>query len=179
MSCSCSIARSVRSFVAPSIACAPSASLRVAVGEPGLRLRRTLRRAQQRVQARLAVAERVERRELVFRQRQQRELPRRRAELLPYAAVVVEQRAVLENQVLADDALERRRLLEQLAARAPRLRSLLDRLLSLLLQPIERDDQLDQRVDERQADEQEAQQDELEEGAGVIHVGGRYNLRQL
>ena len=50
------------------------------------------------------------------------------AEFLAHAGVVVEQRAVLEDQVLAHDALQRRRLLEQLAARAPRLRRLLHRL---------------------------------------------------
>ena len=152
--------------------------LRVTVGELGLRLRRLLRRAKQRVEPRLVVAELVERRELVLGQRQERELPCRRPEFLPDTAVVVEQRSVLEDQVLADDALERARLLEQLAARPTRLRSLLHGLLTLLLEPVEREDQLDERIDERKADEQEAQQDELEERARVIH-GGRYNLRQL
>ena len=101
------------------------------------------------------------------------------AEFLADAIVVVEQRAVLENQMLPHDALERSRLLEQLAARAPRLRRLLHRLAPLRLQLVERQDQLAQRIEQRQAHQQEAQQDEFEEGTGVIHEGRRYNLRQL
>ena len=104
---------------------------------------------------------------------------RRGAELLAEAAVVVEQRVVFEDQVLAHDALERHRLLEQLTARSPGLRRLLHRLAPLRLQLVERQDQLAQRVDERQAHQEEAQQDEFEKGTGVVHEGGRYNLRQL
>ena len=93
----------------------------------------------------------VERGERLRFERQQRELIRRRAKFLADAAVVVEQRAVVENQILADDALERHRLLEELTARAPGLRRLLHGFASLRLQLIERQDQLAQRVDERQA----------------------------
>src|SRR6185437_12560526 len=112
-------------------------------------------------------------------QRQERELSSGRAKFLSDARVVVEQRAVVENQILADDPLERHRLLEKLTARAPGLRCLLHGFASLRLQLIERQNQLAERVDERQGHQQEAQQDELEERAGVIHETGRYNLRQL
>ena len=81
--------------------------------------------------------------------------------------------------MLPHDALERSRLLEQLPARASRLRRLLHRLATLRLQLVERQDQLAQRVEQRQAHQQEAQQDEFEERTGVIHVSRRYNLRQL
>ena len=121
------------------------------------------------MQPALAVGQRVERRERLGLERQQRELPGGGPEFLADAAVVVEQRVVVEDQMLAHDALERHRLLEQLAARAPGLRRLLHRLAPLRLQLVERQDQLAQRVDERQAHQQEAQQDELEEGAGVVH----------
>ena len=72
--------------------------------------------------------------------------------------------------MLARDALERRRLLVQQAARAPRLRGLQHFLPALRFEPVERQDQLGERVDERQADEQEAEQDELEERARVVHA---------
>ena len=131
------------------------------------------------MQPALAVGQRVERRQRLDAERQQRELRRRRAELLPDAIVVVEQRAVVEDQVLPHDALERSRLLEELPARAPRLRRLLHRLAALRLQLVERQDELAQRIEQRQAHQQEAQQDEFEEGTGVIHGRRRYNLRQL
>ena len=72
--------------------------------------------------------------------------------------------------MLARDALERRRLLVQQPARAPRLRGLQHFLPSLRFEPVERKDQLGERVDERQADQQEAEQDELEERARVVHA---------
>ena len=153
--------------------------LGVAFRELRLRLRRALRHRQELVQAALAVGQRVERRQRLDAERQQRELGRRGPELLPDAVVVVEQGAVLEDQVLPHDALERPRLLEELPARAPRLGRLLHRLAPLRLQLIEREDELAQRVQQRQAHEQEAQQDEFEEGTGVIHGHRRYNLRQL
>jgi hypothetical protein len=96
-----------------------------------------------------------------------------------HAIVVVEQCAVVENQMLPHDAFERSRLLEQLAARATRLRGLLHGLAALRLQLIERQDELAERIEQRQAHQQEAQQDEFEEGPGVIHGRRRYNLRQL
>ena len=151
----------------------------VAIRELRLRLRRALRHRQQFVEPALAVGERIERRQRLDAQRQQCKLRRGRAEFLADAIVVVEQRAVVENQMLPHDALERSRLLEQLAARAPRLRGLLHRLTALRLQLIEREDQLAQRIEQRQAHQQETQQDEFEEGTGVIHGRRRYNLRQL
>ena len=71
--------------------------------------------------------------------------------------------------MLPHEALERSRLLEQLAACAARLRRLLHRLAALRLQLVERKNQLAERVEQRQAHQQEAQQDEFEEGTGVIH----------
>ena len=118
----------------------------VAIRELRLRVRRPLRHRQQLVEPALAVGQRIERRQRLGAERQQRELRRGRPEFLTHAIVVVEQRAVVENEVLADDALERSRLLEQLAARAPRLRGLLHGLAALRLQLIERQDQLAERV---------------------------------
>ena len=106
---------------------------RVAVGELRLRIGRTLRHRQELVQPALAVGQRIERRERLGAERQQCELRGRRAEFLPHAIVVVEQCAVVENEMLPHDALERSRLLEELAARAPRLRRLLHRFAALRL----------------------------------------------
>ena len=87
-----------------------------------------------------------------------------RAWLHAFADIVEPERLpTVEDQVLADKALERRRLLVELAAGAPRLRSLQHSLLALRRQAIEADNQFDQRVEQRQADQQEAEQDELEE----------------
>ena len=68
-------------------------------------------------------------------------------------------------------------MLVELPARAPRLRRLLHRLLRLRLQPIERQDQFGERIDQRQAHQKEAQQNELEERARVVHalLAHRYN----
>ena len=87
----------------------------------------------------------------------------RLAEFLADAAVVLQQRRVVEDEVLAHDALERDRMLVELAAGAARFRGLRHRLLRLRLQPVERQDQFRQRIDERQAHQQEAQQNEFEE----------------
>ena len=65
--------------------------------------------------------------------------------------------------MLAHQPLQRRRLLVELAAGAPRLRRLQHRLLALRAQSVEADDQFDERVQQRQADQQESEQDELEE----------------
>ncbi len=105
-------------------------------------------------------------------ERQRRELPRRLPELLAQLAVFVEQRGIIENQVLARDALERRRLLVQEPAGASCLRGLQHLLAALRLEPVERQDHLGERVNERQADEQEAEQDEFEERARVVHASG-------
>ena len=56
---------------------------------------------------------------------------------------------------------------------APRRRT------GVILQLIERQNQLAERIEQRQAHQQEAQEDEFEEGTGVIHGRRRYNLRQL
>ena len=89
------------------------------------------------MQPAFVVGELLECGELLALERKQRELLRRLPEFLAHPAVVVEQRAVVEDQVLADDALERRRLLEELPAGAARLRGLLHRLLPLRLQALE------------------------------------------
>jgi ABC-type phosphate transport system auxiliary subunit len=106
-------------------------------------------------------------------ERKRAELLRRQAELLAQPPVLVKQRRVFENQLLPRDALERRRLLVKLATRASRLRGLQHFLPALRFEPVERKNQLRERVDERQADEQEAEQDELEERARVIHAKPR------
>jgi hypothetical protein len=138
-----------------------------------------LRRRQQPPEPALAFGQRRERRQRFRIERQQGELRGRAPEFLADAIVVVEQRAVFENQVLPHDALERSRLLEQLAAGASRLGGLLHGLPTLRLQLIERQDQLAQRVEQRQAHQKEAEQDEFEERTGVIHGSRRYNLGQL
>ena len=142
---------------------------RVTVGELRLRVGRSLRHRQELVEPALAVGQRIERRQRFGAERQQRKLCGRRPEFLPDAIVVVEQCAVVENEMLAHDALERSRLLEELAARSPRLRRLLHRFATLRLELVERKDELAQRIEQRQAYQQEAEQDELEEGTGVIH----------
>src|SRR5207253_11358983 len=100
-------------------------------------------------------------------------------QFLPQAIVIVDERTVVENEVLPHDALERHRLLEQLPARASRLRRLLHRLASLRLQLLEGQDELAERIEQRKAHQQEAEKDELQEGTRVIHGRRRYNLRQL
>ena len=152
---------------------------RVAFRELSLCFRRPLRHRQQSPQPVLVVGQRREHRQRLGIEGQQRELRGRAPEFLADAIVVVEQRAVLENQMLPHDALERSRLLEQLPAGASGLGRLLHCFPALRLQPIERKDQLAQRVQQRQADQKEAEQDEFEERTGVIHVSRRYNLGQL
>ena len=125
---------------------------------------------QQLVQATLAVGKLLERRLRAGLERQRGELSRRLAKFLAQARVFIEQCVVLEDQLLARDALERRRLLVEQPARAAGLRRLQHFLASLRFEAIERQDQFGERVDERQADEQEAEQDELEERARVIHA---------
>jgi hypothetical protein len=82
--------------------------------------------------------------------------------ILAQASVIVDQLGVIENEVLPDETLQRRRLLVELPARTPCLRSLQHRLLALGSEAVEADDQLNQRVQQREADEQETEQDELE-----------------
>ncbi len=102
-------------------------------------------------------------------QRQLLQLLRGLVKILAQTCVIVDQLRIVENEMLADESLQRRCLLVELPARAPRLSCLQHRLLALRPEAIEADDQLDQRVEQREADEQEAEQDELEEGTGVVH----------
>ena len=141
----------------------------VAVGELGHDLRRAQRRTQELVQPVLALAQLLERDNVGLLERQQRKLLRGLQKLLAHAAIVLEQRGVLENDLLPREPFECGRLLEEKAARAPRLRRLQHLLAALRGEPVERQHQLSQRVHERQADEQKAQQNELEERARVVH----------
>ena len=77
-------------------------------------------------------------RELRAIERQLRQLLRRLPELLPQPPVVVEQRGSSRIRCWRDDALERRRLLEELAAGAAGLRRLQHCLLALRRQSVER-----------------------------------------
>ncbi len=95
-------------------------------------------------------------------QRQLLQLLRGLPEILAQARVVFDELRIVQNQVLTDDALERGRLLVELPARAPGLRGLQYRLLTLRSETVEAYDQLDQRVEQRQADEEKTEQDELE-----------------
>ncbi len=103
-------------------------------------------------------------------QRQLRKLARRAAEFLAHPRVVLEQRRILENELLPRQPLERGRLLEQQPAGSPGLRGLQHLLAAFGRQAVERIDQFAERIEQGQADEQEAQQDELEKGAWVIHA---------
>ena len=111
----------------------------------------------------LLIGDRVQLRDLCAIEGERLQLLRRCAEVLPQAAVVFNQLRVLQNQVLAHEPLERRRLLVELAAGAARLRGLQHRLLALRAQSVEADDQFNERIEQRQADQQESEQDELEE----------------
>ncbi|HVH17396.1 MAG TPA: hypothetical protein VNF72_03770 [Myxococcota bacterium] len=117
----------------------------------------------------LAVEELLQR--LVFGglEREPGELRAGGAELLAHATVVVEERGIVEDELLAHDALERGRLLEQEAAGACRLRRGEHLLAALRGQAVDREQKLGERVQERQAHQQERQQNELEERARVIH----------
>jgi hypothetical protein len=84
-------------------------------------------------------------------------------EVVTYAAVILDELRVFQDQVLPHQTLERGRLLVELTAGASGLRRLQDSLLTLRSQAIEAYDQLDERVQERQTDQQETEQDELEE----------------
>ena len=115
------------------------------------------------MQPAFAVGQRIERRKLILLERQQCELALSLPKFLAHPRIIVEQCIVFEDQVLADDALQRRRLLEELSARASGLCGLLHRLLSLGLQALEREDELGKRIDQRQAHQKEAEQDEFQE----------------
>jgi hypothetical protein len=122
------------------------------------------------VQPALAIGEFFERALRTGLERKGCELARRLPELDAQPCILVEQRTVVENHVLARNTLQCRRLLIQEAARPPCLGGLEHLLAPLRFEPVERQDQLGERVNERQADEQEAEQDELEEGARVVHA---------
>ncbi len=116
---------------------------------------------QQREQAAFLVDQLLELIELRAFERQLRELLRGLAEVDPQARIVLDQLRIIEYQILANQSLERRRLLVELPAGAARLRRLQHGLLTLRAKAIEADDQLHQRVEQRQADQQEAEQNEL------------------
>jgi hypothetical protein len=141
----------------------------VPVGELGHDRRRALWRIQDLVQPAFALAQLIERGAMDLLQRQQRQLLRRLQELVAHAPVVFEQRRVFQDDLLPGEPFEVRRLLEQQAALASRLRCLQHLLAALRGEAIERQHQFRQRVHERQADEEKAQQDELEERARVVH----------
>ncbi|TMH66275.1 MAG: hypothetical protein E6H55_01905 [Betaproteobacteria bacterium] len=122
-----------------------------------------MRQLEQDKELALGVAQFAELDQLRALQRQLLQLLRGLLKILPQARVIVDELRIVENEMLADQSLQRRRLLVELPARAPRLRRLQDRLLALRSEAIEADDQLDQRVEQRKADEQETEQDELEE----------------
>ncbi len=103
-------------------------------------------------------------------ERQRCELRPGIVELLAQPAVIVDQRRVVEDQLLAHDALERGCLFEQQPAGARGLRRLQHFLAALRCEPVDGQQELGERVQERQAHQQERQQDELEERARVIHV---------
>ena len=143
--------------------------IRVAFRQGGARARLPMRPLEQHKEPALGVGQFAELGQLRAFQRQLLQLLRGLVKILAQTCVIVDQLRIVENEMLADEPLQRRCLLVELPARAPRLRCLQDRLLALRPEPIEADDQLDQRVEQREADEQEAEQDELEEGTGVVH----------
>jgi hypothetical protein len=146
----------------------PSAALDLALGQPvrriehrlrifghrgiavGQRFRgagRSLRRLKQRKKAAFVLGQRLELRGLRPVERKLHQLLRRLAEILPQSRVIVDQLRIVEDQLLADQALERRRLFVELAAGAARLRRLQHRLLTLRPQAVETDDQFDQCIE--------------------------------
>ena len=104
----------------------------------------------------------LELRELRKSQSKLLELLRGLPEILTQAPVVLDELRIVENQMLADDALEGGCLLVELPAGAPGLRGLEHRLLALRAQSIEADDELDEGVEQRQADEEKPEENELE-----------------
>jgi len=70
---------------------------------------------------------------------------------------------VVEDQVLADHALERGGLLADQPARLPDARGLHHRLLALLGEQVQVHRQFDERIHQRRADEHEAEHNELGE----------------
>jgi hypothetical protein len=84
-------------------------------------------------------------------------------EILPQAPVIVDQLRIVEDQLLAHQALERRRLLIELTAGTAGLGCLKYCLLTLRPQSVEADDQFDQRIEQGQTYQQEAEQNEFEE----------------
>mgnify|MGYP005818362943 CR=1 FL=1 len=144
---------------------------RESLGQLGRALRARLGAGEALRERALGVEQPVQRLALRRFERERRELRAGRAEILPDLAVVVEQRGIVEDDLLAHDPLERRRLLEEEPARARGLRGLQHFLAALRRESIDRQQQLRERVKQRQAHQQERQQDELEEGSRVIHLG--------
>ena len=117
------------------------------------RARGALRRLQLRIQSALAIGEFLELRELRAIERQLLQLLSRLTKVLPQPRVILHELRIIEDQVLAYNALQGRRLFVELATRSTRLRCLHDGLLALRAEAIEAHDQLDQRIQQRQADE--------------------------
>ncbi len=104
---------------------------RIAVGERFRGAGRPLRRLQQRKETAFVFGQPLELRDLRSIERKLHQLLRRLPEILPQSAVIVDQLRIVEDQLLADQALERRRLFVELAAGAAGLRRLQDCLLTL------------------------------------------------
>ena len=145
--------------------------LRVALSQRRARRRRALRRLEQQVKPTLGVGQLFELCKLRPVERELLQLLRGLSEIPAQTRVVFDELRIVENQVLANDALERGGLLVELPARAAGLRGLQYRLLTLRSKPVEAHDQLDQRVEQRQADKKKPEQDELEKGARIVHGG--------
>jgi hypothetical protein len=142
--------------------------LRVALGQRG-RLGRAARLPQRRLELGLALEKAIDRLLRLGIELHRAQRARVLPEVLAHAAVVVQLELVLEDEVLAHDALERRGLLTQLTAQAPGLRGAHDRRLALAGEAIESPRELEQRVAQRQAHQKETQQQELGKGARVVH----------
>jgi hypothetical protein len=136
---------------------------RIAVGKRFRRTRWTLRRLQQRKEPGFVFGNFFELRDLRTVERKLHQLLRRLPEILPQSPVIVDQLRIVEDQLLADQALERRRLFIKLTAGTAGLRRLQHCLLTLRPESVEADDQFDQRIEQGQTYQQEAEQNELEE----------------
>ena len=96
--------------------------IRVALRQRCARARLPMRQLEQDKEPALGVAQFAELGQLRAFQRQLLQLLRRLLEILPQPRVIVDELRIVENEMLADESLQRRRLLVELPARAPRLR---------------------------------------------------------
>src|SRR5207248_7492581 len=133
----------------------------ITLRELASRARRALWRLELRIEPAFVVGELLELRELCAIERELLELLRCLAKVLAQPRVILDKLRVVEDQMLAHDALQSRRLLVELATRSSGLGGLHDRLLALGAEAIEAHDQLDQRVQQRQADEKKTEENEL------------------